>query len=123
MGGDGRMKTGWIAAVIAVGALVCGCALPSERAVYSIAKEAVLARPEVPDDATIPRMKDVEIYVCKNAALVELACEFVDSRGLRMKRRYAVWSRRVARTWTLDRCEPTPGVAGSDAGFEMGDSG
>ena len=99
--------------------------MPSERAVYAVAKDAVLARPEVPDDAEIPRMKDVEMYVCKNAALVELACEFVDSRGLRMKRRYAVWSRRVARTWKLDRCDPTPGSAGSEIGAGAGlrDSG
>jgi len=119
------MKVRSIVAITVFAALVSGCTLPSERAVYAVAKEAVLARPEVPDDAKIPRMKDVEIYVCKNAALVELACEFVDSRGLRMKRRYAVWSRRVARTWTLDRCNPTPGTAGSESGGGSGlpDSG
>lgn len=110
------MKRSFVVFLLIGLALASGCVLPSERAVYAVAKEAVLARPEVPDDAKIPRLKDVEIYVCKNAALVELACEFVDSRGLRMKRRYAVWSRRVARTWTLDRCDPTPGAPGSESG-------
>jgi len=106
---------GWpIAAGLVLVALVCGCTMPSERAVYAVAKDAVRARPEVPNDAAIPRLRDVEIYVMKNAALVEIPCEFVDARGLRVKRRYAVWMRRVARTWTLARCDPTPGTGGTD---------
>ena len=87
--------------------LLCGgCGLPSERAHYKIACEAVRARPEVPEDARMPRARDVEMHIGKNAGQVALSVTFTDERGQEVTRPYIVETKRVARTWTLEKCVP-----------------
>jgi len=85
-----------------------GCRPPSERAVYRVACDAVRAQPGVPGNVSLARIGDAELYVGKNAAMVELPCEYVNLQGETVKTSYTVRVKRVARTWTLDRCFPTP---------------
>jgi len=93
--------------LFAVLLLLCGgCGLPSERAHYKIACEAVRDREEVPDDAKLPRMREVEMHIGKNAGQVALSVTFTDERGREVTRPYTVETKRVARTWTLESCTP-----------------
>jgi hypothetical protein len=91
-------------AAAALVSVVAGCRLPSERIHYRIACEAVRSQPGVPGDVKLPGIGDARIYVEKNAGQVVLDAEYAGERGENLKVPYVVWTRRVARTWTLERC-------------------
>jgi hypothetical protein len=93
-------------AAAALVSVVAGCRLPSERIHYRIACEAVRSQPGVPGDVKLPGIGDARIYVEKNAGQVVLDAEYAGERGENLKVPYVVWTRRVARTWTLERCSP-----------------
>jgi hypothetical protein len=85
-----------------------GCRSPSERANYRIACDAVTSQLGPASDVRLPSISGVKLYVAKNAGQVLLSADYKNAQGDKMTRSYTVWTKRVARTWTLDRCFPTP---------------
>lgn len=95
-------------------ALWLGCRLPSERAVYRRAVEALRNDPDLPADARPKPIGKAVLSLGKNAACVELPYTYAGPTGERMTGSYTVWCRRVARTWRVDRSFPTPSYERDD---------
>lgn len=88
---------------------VVGCGpnwMPSQRTIYRSASAALLASPEVPDDARLAPLEHCRLYIGKNAARIDIPAEFQDAGGTSASRTYTVWMKRVARTWVPDRVLP-----------------
>lgn len=88
--------------------LAAGCRLPSERAVYGVAVEAVKALPDAGSRLEPEGIRQADISVNKNAACVELPVTVTDANGVTSTRVYVVWCKRIARRWDLDRIAPKP---------------
>jgi hypothetical protein len=89
--------------------IVSGCSpnwMPSQRTIYRSASAALLATPEVPDDARLAPLENCRLYVGKNAARIDIPAEFQDAGGATASRTYTIWMKRVARTWVIDRVLP-----------------
>lgn len=94
--------------MLAVVAFGCdGLTIPSQRAIYKIAYQALKSQPDFPSGAKIhPRAKAV-ISVGKNAAWVDLAYDRVNAAGETETLHYRVRLKRVARTWQVEQIAPT----------------
>lgn len=113
---DSQMRLAARSIVVLVAAvLLSGCAWPSERAGYRIAIDAVKASPELPKSAVLPPMSKCQVNIGKSAGSVIVPYEFTDASGARQTASYTVWLKRIARTWVLDRCFPTPTYPATDA--------
>ncbi|MFC1497298.1 hypothetical protein ACFLS1_02345 [Verrucomicrobiota bacterium] len=85
-----------------------GCGWPSERTCYKAACKAVRADTNLPPEAVLYPMDQVEFYMAKNAGSIELPYEYTDDSGNTVTGNYTVHLKRVARTWTVDKCYPAP---------------
>ena len=98
--------------VLVLAVLLTGCGyMPSERAVYHKACEAVRSNPGLPADAAPVSIDEAELHVAKNAAIVELPYYYTDESGERVRGSHRVWLKRIARRWEIDRSIPTPGYS------------
>jgi hypothetical protein len=86
--------------------LAGGCRMPSERAVYRVAVDAVREQPGFTDALRPASIGKAGIFVNKNAACVELPV--LHREDTRVAAVYVVWCKRVARRWELDRIAPKP---------------
>ena len=102
------MRTCLPVLLLVLAAMGGGCRMPSERAVYKAARDAVKADPRLPPSAILHSIDDVEMGIGKNAARVDLAYDFIGPAGQRVTDSYVVWLKRLARTWVVDRLEPAP---------------
>ena len=103
------MRYNWVLGMILTGLLAAGCGgLPSERAVYRVARETVQADPGLPQGAKLYPRGEVDLYVLKNAARVDFHYDYADEDGRTRTGTYIVWLKRVARRWELDRYSRAP---------------
>jgi hypothetical protein len=84
-----------------------GCQTPSQRFIYRLACDAMLESGDVPADARPLPLDEARIGIGKNAASVDVPYEYA-ADGQKTVAWHTVWFRRVARTWTVSRMNPTP---------------
>ena len=95
--------------LVSVAIIGCfGCGWPSERACYKAACEAVQADTNLPPEAVLCSMDQVELYIAKNAGSIELPYKYTDASGNTVTGSYTIRLKRIARTWTVNKCYPTP---------------
>lgn len=85
-----------------------GCQTPAPGFIYGKACDAVRAAPGVPPDASFLPIEQARVGLAKNAASVDVPYECRDASGQKVTRWQTVWFKRVARTWTVTKVEPTP---------------
>lgn len=91
--------------VIALAMLFCGGCKPlAERAVYAVAREALPECADLPERAEVGSRKEADVYVCKNAARVDIPYSYENESGSLIQGRRTIWVKRVARRWEFDRC-------------------
>ncbi len=98
----------------AMAATGCGRqGMPSERAVYEVARAALIEQAVFPESAPFPAFADCGIFVAKNAARVDvpLPAQFAPDTAAPLLA--TVWSKRMARTWELDRVSLPRSISGS----------
>jgi hypothetical protein len=89
-------------------AAAAGCRMPSERAAYQAAREAVRTDSRLPPNAVLHDIDHVTVSVLKNAGRVDFTYDFTSPSGERKTDGYVVWLKRLGRRWVVDRLEPTP---------------
>jgi hypothetical protein len=94
--------------VIAFASFFYGCAMPSDKELYTKARKALVESNKLPAGAELEGFRKTEIYRAKNAACVELSYEFSTGAGKTETDSYRVWLKRVAMSWELDRIAETP---------------
>ena len=89
--------------------LVCvsGCIWPSEQSCYDVAYRTTMTDTNLPKNAVLYPIDRCKVYVCKNAAFVEILYDHSES-GRTETDSYSVWLKRIARRWELDYYYPTP---------------
>lgn len=93
-----------------------GCHIPSERSMHKQACKAIKTAPGVPENAKPRPIEDARLSIGKNAAIIDLPYDYVDTGGNTVAASQTIHFKRVARTWTVDRTFPTPTFGKAPAG-------
>jgi len=101
-----NVKHLFIVLVMAASMLSAGCSWTAETAAYRAARTAVREHPGLPKDATVGGRKDATIELSKNGGRIEIPYTFRSQPGEVTTSSFTVWLKRIADTWTVDRCFP-----------------